>query len=139
MGNRWDIARTLNHLGEVAWELKDWEDARRSYLAALRTAFEAKATPSVLTALFGLAMVLKREGNQEQALELCYHIMQHPASGKETYERAHYLYDQLLAETSIKQGPALNDQLGLRPFDLVVGSLVAMRAPLANTASRSYA
>ncbi len=139
MGNRWDIARTLNHLGEVAWELKDWEDARRSYLAALRTGLEAKATPAVLTALGGLALVHRREGSREQALELCYHILQHPASGKETYERAERLYLQLVAEVPVHQRPIVTDQLGARPFDLVVGSLVAMRATHVGAANRSFA
>ncbi len=124
MGNRWDIARTLNHFGVVALALGECQDAKRAYIESLRNSIEANAVPDALNALVGLARASVCEGNREQALELCLQVLQHPAPGKEAYERAEQLRAQLVTELP----PAIIDEaagrMASRTFSAAVDELL---------------
>ncbi len=124
MGNRWDIARTLNHFGVVALALGECQDAKRAYIESLRNSIEANAVPDALNALVGLARASVCEGNREQALELCLQVLQHPAPGKEAYERAEQLRAQLVTELP----PAIIDEaagrMASRTFRAAVDELL---------------
>ena len=82
------IAVALNNLGHVAAALQEYPTCKTYYHDSLKITSNIQAHPLMLAALGGLAVPLVREGKVEQALELLFLVLHHPASNKETQDRA---------------------------------------------------
>lgn len=123
IGNRWDIVQSLNHLGTISVALNAYSDARRYFLEALETAMQAQAIPDAINALVGLAGVLAYEGRSEQALELCFHTLQHAASTKHAYHAATQLRAELEAALDPATVATVTARAASRAFSAVVAEL----------------
>jgi len=100
----WDIALSLYYLGEAAMMEGNLTEARKIFLKALRISFDANSIPIALDSLLGLAQLHAQAGKTEQALELAYHILNHPSITQETRDRAIQLSNEtekLLTNTKI--------------------------------------
>ena len=82
------IAVTLNNLGHVTGALGEYEICKTYYREALEIAFNIHTVPLVLAALGGLAIPYAHEGQIIRARQLLDLVLQHPASNKESRERA---------------------------------------------------
>ena len=105
LGNRRSIGISLINLGEVLCQLGESDASRRAFHEALRLLMEIQAHPLALDALVGLAILL-----QEERLELALRLLQlaarHPASGRETQQRAGQQLEAL--ETAVAGGKLEN-------------------------------
>jgi hypothetical protein len=79
IGERYGQALALDHLGQIAWALADYEQSKRYFLAALKTSLDIKTKPQSLSALLGLARHLTREDQPHQAAQLLAYVAPHPA------------------------------------------------------------
>lgn len=84
----WDIALSLFYLGEVGMMAGNLTEATENYLKALQISIDSHLIPIALASLLGLAHLRLRTGQYEQALELSYHIINHPLVTYETREAA---------------------------------------------------
>ena len=84
----WDIALSLFYLGEAAMMEGNLTEAGKKYLKALRISFDARSIPIALDSLLGLAHLQSQSGNAESALELSYHVLNHPSITQEMKDRA---------------------------------------------------
>jgi len=123
----WDIARTLGYLGDATLLAGNAVDAGKVYRDALRVSLEAKSIPIALDVLVGLAHVRARSGNSELALELCRHILNHPASTHEAKDRAHQLSKELEARQAPQQIEAARARARTKPFDKIVEEILEAR------------
>jgi len=83
------ISVALNNLGHVTAALEDFEASEAYYYEALKIAIDIQTIPVALAALGGLAEPIARQKkNMERALELVTIALHHPASNKETQDRA---------------------------------------------------
>jgi len=128
IGNLWGIARALNHLGVVSWALDAYPESHHYFLEALVTAREAKAVPVAVEALVRIATVRAREGAVEQALELAAYVLQHPASSKETQDRAERLRLEFESQLTPQQVEAAQAQAQAKPFEAVVDEVLRQHA-----------
>jgi predicted ATPase/transcriptional regulator with XRE-family HTH domain len=94
----WDIARSISYLGDIAWMSGDFSEAQNRYRDALQLSMEIRAFPIALDVLTGLASLKTRTGHVEDALTLCYYIVDHPSSEEETKRRAKELSARLEPE-----------------------------------------
>jgi tetratricopeptide (TPR) repeat protein len=118
IGNQWGSATTLIRLGSVALARNDTNSARRHLITALRLASEIEATPILLHALIGIATVLSKTNQPEQAIEMLARVIDHPQSRKDHQDEAARLLSRLSG----------NSQLGQpKPADLDrgIGAIVA--------------
>ncbi len=100
IGDRWGMANTLSNLGSIACTLRKHSAAWEYFHEALKIAVELQAMPLALEALTGLAWVLSREGGPQKALEMLAAVLRHPASDRETRERAELLLTDLQTSLS---------------------------------------
>ena len=82
------IAVTLNNLGHVAGASGEFEVCKAYYFESLKIAQGIGAIPLALGALGGLAVPLVNEGRKTLACDLLALVLHHPASNKETRNRA---------------------------------------------------
>jgi predicted ATPase/transcriptional regulator with XRE-family HTH domain len=99
----WDIARTLSYLGEATLLAGDLTEARRIYLEALHISIEAKVIPIALEVLVRLAQLHARVDKAEQALELAYQVLNHPAATQDARDLAFALCQDMEAHLSPQQ------------------------------------
>ncbi|MCA9944770.1 MAG: tetratricopeptide repeat protein [Ardenticatenaceae bacterium] len=88
LGNRRSISISLINLGEVTSQLGEVAAARRAFHEALRLSMEIQASPLALDALVGVAGLLAQDEQRSQALQLLRLAYHHPASTRETQEKA---------------------------------------------------
>jgi predicted ATPase/DNA-binding XRE family transcriptional regulator len=117
----WDIARTLSYLGETTLLMGNLPEAREIYMEALHLSIEAKAIPVALDVLVGLAQLYARTDESEQALELSYHVWNHPASTQEARDRAHQLLEELEAHLTPLQIEAAQARAQAGRFEAIPG------------------
>jgi predicted ATPase/Tfp pilus assembly protein PilF len=91
-------ALCLKDLGHVACALQEFRVAEKYFREALKTAMAIRAVPVALHALLGLATLRQAEGEKEQALSLVTLTLHHPASDKETRNRAEHLLSELASQ-----------------------------------------
>jgi predicted ATPase/DNA-binding SARP family transcriptional activator len=113
------VAVALNNLGHVTTALKEYEPSKAYYYEALQIARDIQTTPLTLEALGGLAVVFANESRLEQALELLELVLAHPASNKETRDRAGGLLGQLRGETT-----PIRAIVSARAVEAVVGEVL---------------
>lgn len=88
LGNRYSTGISMINLGEATCMLGELDASRRLFREALRLGLEMQAEPLTLDALAGLAMLLARDERPVQAARLLQLVRDHPASARETQERA---------------------------------------------------
>lgn len=114
LGNQRSIAISLINLGEVNVLLGETDAARRAFHEALRLSMAIQAQPLALDALVGLAGLLP----EAEAIRLWQLARQHPASTRETQEKA----AQQLADLGVAAEPFVLPELAevvaevLRPY-----------------------
>jgi predicted ATPase/transcriptional regulator with XRE-family HTH domain len=99
----WDIARSLTFLADATLLSGDLTEAKNLYLDGLRLSKDAKAIPIALDALLGLGIIKAQAGKVEQALVLCYYIMNHSSSEQEAKSRSAQLCSELEMKLDPKQ------------------------------------
>jgi predicted ATPase/DNA-binding SARP family transcriptional activator/Tfp pilus assembly protein PilF len=114
IGDRYGIAYVLNNLGDVALDLEANAEAHENFSEALRIALDVQATPVALESVVGLARLLARRGDVEQAVVWLTVVVQHPATIGEVYDNATQRLEKLrvqlpdpIAARATTQGQAL--------------------------------
>ena len=120
----WHIAISKTHLGHATRMAGSYTEARKYYLDALRLSVEEKAIPIVLDALSGLAYLQEKNGKAENALLLCYCIINHPSSEEETRSRADQLRVVLESRLRPAQIKTAHMNAKEKAFDLVVKGML---------------
>lgn len=88
MGHYRDVALTLDSLGSLAQTVGAYGNARDHYQQALQVAMEIQSVPVTLAILSDWGELLAQEGKSEQSRELLVYILRHPATEKQTQDRA---------------------------------------------------
>lgn len=105
IGDQRGMARSLNNLADAACALGEYREAEACFREALTTAMAIRAMPIALHGLVGVATLLTKQAEtstgldalKERAVELLAMVSHHPASLKETKDRANHLLRQLAA------------------------------------------
>lgn len=113
----WDIARSRAYLGDADRMVGDLIEAKRDYLDALHLAVKVNAIPIGLDALAGLSNLQEQAGEAENALVLCYHILNHPSSEGETKSRMEQLRTALESRLDSKQVTAAKTMAAEKSFE----------------------
>jgi predicted ATPase/tetratricopeptide (TPR) repeat protein len=90
-GDRGGLARALNGLGLALCRTGDPAAARQHLRQAFAIAAELRFTPLMVMVLASVAELLLLEGQPELCVELLVLILRHPASDRETSDRAQRL------------------------------------------------
>lgn len=134
LGGRANMAVSLNHLGQISYALGELQETKQYFLTALQTAIEAQAIPVALDALVGLVILQVKEqmttaepelAVKEQALEWLTLVLNHPASRKETKDRASSLMSELTAELSPQTITAAQARGQSRKLDEIAVEILA--------------
>ncbi len=105
-----DRAIYLNYVGEAAAALGQADEAHRHWLEALRLGHEAHAWLTVLAALLGLAQLRAGAGDSALAFAWLTQVWRHPASTKDTRDRADRLRRELEAQLTSQRIDAAQAQ-----------------------------
>ena len=97
-GDRLGIARALKNLGLAALAMADDSEAARCFHEALKTAMDIRALPVALDVLVEMASLAWRAGDNRRAIELLALTLHHPASSRETRDKAERVLAQLAAQ-----------------------------------------
>ena len=106
----WNIARSLTSLGHAARMAGEYTEARDHYLDAVRLSIEAEATPIAMDTLLGLGYLQEQAGKAENALVLCYFVLNHPSSEVQTKDSAGQLCVELEHRLSSNQVHGVRNQ-----------------------------
>ena len=98
IGYRWGVASSLNKLGMVASEKKDYSRAASALIEALQIAMEARALTVAVTSLAAMAGLLAKAGDKTVALEYATLAINHPACDGQTRLLAEHVTTHLQAE-----------------------------------------
>ena len=128
IGSAWGIAQVLNDLGGMSSALNAYPKSQQYFRETLATAMEAKALPVALDALVGITAVRAKAGAAEPALELAAYILHHPASSKETQERAAQLGAEVQAQLTPPQIEAAQARAQAQTLEALVAEILG--APL---------
>lgn len=85
------LSRALTHLGYSSLALGEAIEAQNAFVEVLRLSRKGGYLPYLVDAMAGLATLWANSSNDERALELAYHVLQHPAATVETKSRAETL------------------------------------------------
>ena len=88
LGNRRSMSFSYINLGEVNDLLGEFDAARRAFHEALRLTMAIQAQPLALDALVGIAGLLLQDAQPDKAVRLLQLACRHPASSRETQEKA---------------------------------------------------
>lgn len=102
LGNRRSMSFSFINLGEVNYLLGELDASRRAFHEALRLTMAIQAQPLALDALVGLAGLLLQDSQRDKAVQLLQLACAHPASSRETQEKA----EQQLTTLGIEPAPA---------------------------------
>jgi tetratricopeptide (TPR) repeat protein len=94
-GDRYETANGLNNLGFALCALAEYHEAEKCFREALMIAADTQAASVTLEALVGIAMLLTKEEEKDQALELVGYVIHHPALHGEIQSRAEQLFSEL--------------------------------------------
>ncbi len=119
-GDRLGMARSLKNLGLVALATADDSEAARIFPEALKTAMDIQALPVALDVLAEMASLARRAGDDRHALELLALVGHHPASSRETKDRAQRFLAELAAQLPADVVHAAEEQSKARQLAEVV-------------------
>lgn len=111
-GNQREMALVLDHLGELAWSLKDEARSREAFSSALKIAVEISAVPVVLRILSDLCLLTSESGQKEDALSWAQFILGHRAVEYETRQKAEQLAARLRPGFSPEELAAIGKKAG---------------------------
>lgn len=100
LGHRHIAAHALGSLGGVATGLGQYDLAWQYHYQALEMAQEIGSISATLYILLEVALLLSRQGQNEQAAELVTLILLHPSANHETKNKATRLLNQLESQLS---------------------------------------
>jgi len=100
LGDQGGLATALNGLGMAACVQGACQDARSYLRQALQIAAEIRFVPLELTIVTGSAAVLLQTGHSERGRDLLECVLHHPASDRDTVQRAQQLLDGLPTRTA---------------------------------------
>lgn len=104
--------------------LGDIISAHDSFITVLRLAREGSYMPTTLDALVGLAMITAKDGDDEHALKLVVHVLQHQVAAHDTLTRAERLQAELQTRLKKQQLEALQPRVKARTFDAIVDEVL---------------
>jgi tetratricopeptide (TPR) repeat protein len=107
-GERLHLSSTLARFGEVFTALGEYDSAREALQDSLHFARQISAEGITLRALLGMAELLLKVGESEQAYKILAAICEHPSLDHEDQERARSLLAEvrrLLSPQDIKPSP----------------------------------
>ena len=120
LGARQDAARVLNELSRSLLALGDEAAAARGWREALRVSTETQGLFVALEALTGIATLQAKRGENKQALELLFIVLEHPASVQDTKDRAEQLRSQLEAQLTRQQIEAAQARAQAKTLEIAV-------------------
>jgi hypothetical protein len=121
------MALALNYLGAVRQSQGIYQEAKAYFRQAFDQATEMQSLSVALEALVGVAGVRVQEGSIEPVLELCMHVVNHPASNQRTKDRAEELRAGLEAQLTPQQIQAAHARAQAQTFEAVVQEILAMQ------------
>jgi tetratricopeptide (TPR) repeat protein len=124
IGNQWGIIAALTGLGRVGSALGQYQAAKATFDEALKLAMDIKATPLALEVLLGLAGLLIKTDQSRQALDILELVFKHPASSRDTQDKAAHLLpalEQNLPVDAVKKPGAKNQ---IKTLESVVEELL---------------
>jgi len=113
----WDIALSLFYMGEAVRMSGNLEEAGKIYLRALRISLEAKSILIAMDTLLGLAQLQTQAGKPEQALEISYHVLDHPDITRETWDSAIAIRDEAQKMLTDNQIKAIKEDVLNKPLE----------------------
>ncbi len=127
VGDRLNTAVALDALGAVRHRRGMYREAQADFLEAFHLGMEMQSLSVALEALVGVAGVRVQEGSIEPVLELCMHVVNHPASNQRTKDRAEELRAGLEAQLTPQQIQAAHARAQAQTFEAVVQEILAMQ------------
>lgn len=108
-GNRGELVESLAGLGDIVLIRGDTVRARGYYRDALREAHEMSTAPQQLRVLESVAALRNTTGDLEEAAQLLYLILHHPASPSPLRERAQRRWVQIQPAISLEALTSVQD------------------------------
>lgn len=124
-GMHWGQAIVLKKLGGLVMEDGDFEQAREHFRQALISSLEIQRPPEVLDLLSVLAEAHAQAGEPERAVELLSYVLDHPASARDTVERASRLLAHLRSELPAEQYQAAEQRFLFLDLESLAARLLA--------------
>jgi predicted ATPase len=119
-GDTWFLSHSLNLEGKVALSAGELAEAQKSFREAGKLALEIQALPIFLDVLVGLATLDAGNRQHERALELVFHILQHPSSTQGTRNRT----ERLRLELESQLSPRQVEEIKLRSLSITLEDIV---------------
>ena len=120
VGARQDVARVLVEMSYSLFALGYDAEAERGWCEVLQITMETQGTFAALEALVGIATRKARQGYLEQALELLWVVLNHPACLPETKNRAHALRTEWEPQLSPVQIEAIRAAAAQQTYEAAV-------------------
>ncbi len=124
LGARWAIANSLSNLGFAMCGLGEYQSSKKCFQEAMEAAIEAEAVDIALEALVGMATLLRKEGQKDQASELIDYVLHYPVVLKEIQTRAEQLLTELEPQLAVHvlHHPAVYDEIKAKAEEIKAGS-----------------
>lgn len=103
LGARWDTARLLSEMGRSELALGNDMEAERLWRESLRLSVETQGILTALDVLVDFAGMNAKRGDTQQALQLAFISLNHPASIRSTRVQAGKLIEELKERVSIEE------------------------------------
>lgn len=130
IGDRGGLATALNGLGVTACGRGAYAEARQAFSQALTIASDIRYIPLILTLLTNASELLLHAGSPEWAVELLVFTLRHPASDRETNDRAQHLLIRGEAACTSDVFASATQRGQLADLDTVVARLLVELAAL---------
>ena len=124
LGGRQYVAQGLADMGRSVFALGNDAEAEHVWRESLRIATEIHGIPVVLEALTGLASLMAKRADIEQALELLLFVINHPSSVQGTKNRASKLREPLIAHLTPQQIEAVQQRSEAKTFPSFVEDIL---------------
>ena len=121
IGDHASMAQSLNNLGDVLLEMKNFSEARSNFIEALSVARKTGLLPIMLDSLLGESILRIHSDEKKFASEALSHIMNHPASTQITKKRAEKIYADLSKEGVKMDHDSLHEDAFNRLLDEMLG------------------
>lgn len=96
MGNPYMVTIVLDNLGFAQLMLNKDEEARQSFLESISGTVETRSVNVALEVIVGMATLIMRAGQEDEAMELVQFALHHPAASVDVKRLAQPPLDQLL-------------------------------------------
>lgn len=124
-GDRMLLGSALIALGTAERAAGAHERSKQHFLQALQMAIETKTITIALQALAEIAVSAMNEGENEVALALVTHCLQHPSVNARLKARLNDVRTELAARLTLQEIAEIEKRAGARPFDSILEELLA--------------